>query len=43
MSRGTEQTYSLRAPLRFDFGSVESKSDPCSFFACVREAGQLFP
>jgi len=43
MSRGTEQTYSLRAPLRFDFGSVESKSDPCSFFACVREAGPIIP
>ncbi|MGK2923940.1 MAG: cytochrome P450, partial [Methyloceanibacter sp.] len=43
MSRGSEQTYSLRAPLRFDFDSAASKADPFSFFARLREAGPVIP
>ena len=43
MSRGPKETYSLKAPLRFDFDSEASKADPYSFFARLREAGPVIP
>lgn len=42
MSRGPK-SYSLRAPLRFDFESAASKADPFSFFASLRKEGPVIP
>lgn len=37
------QNHSLRAPLPVDVGGVESKEDPCGFFARLRENGAVVP
>jgi len=43
MTREPERSYSLRAPLRFDFDGTASKADPFAFFASLREAGPVIP
>ncbi len=43
MIHGHRDSYSLRAPLRFDFDGTVSKADPFAFFASLREAGPVIP
>ena len=43
MTREPERSYSLSAPLRFDFDGTASKADPFAFFASLREAGPVIP
>lgn len=43
MSQSSEDIYSLRTPLRFDFDGTASKAHPSTFFARLREAGPVIP
>ncbi|MDJ0513754.1 MAG: cytochrome P450 [Methyloceanibacter sp.] len=40
---GESSVYSLKAPLRVDLQTLESKKDPFSFFAGLRAAGPVIP